>query len=98
MLPLAAAFGAEKEGANSTVIIAEDIRRERPANVKDLLRTRAGVDDSSGAITLRGVQGVAVMLNGLPSSLTEIGQLSLDDLERIDTGGRKMPTRYWMQP
>lgn len=69
---------------NFSIITAEDIRREHPASVSDLLRTRAGVDNSSGSITMRGVQGVAVMLNGLPSTLSDLNQLNLDDIERIE--------------
>lgn len=69
---------------NSSVISAADIQREHPASISDLLRTRAGVDNSSGAITMRGVQGIAVILNGLPSTMTDLSQLSLDDIERIE--------------
>lgn len=69
---------------NTSVITAEDIQREHPASISDLLRTRAGVDNSSGAITMRGVQGIAVMLNGLPATMTDLSQLSLDDIERIE--------------
>jgi|CXWL01.1.fsa_nt_gi outer membrane receptor protein involved in Fe transport len=75
---------ADETGAGSSTITAEDIRREHPTSVTELLRSRAGVDDSSGTITLRGVQGVAVILNGLPSTLLDVGQLSLDDLARIE--------------
>ncbi|MDH2915629.1 MAG: TonB-dependent receptor, partial [Gallionella sp.] len=70
--------------ANASVITAADIQREHPASVSDLLRTRAGVDNSSGAITMRGVQGIAVVLNGLPSTLSDLNQLSLGDIERIE--------------
>lgn len=69
---------------NSSIITAADIQREHPASISDLLRTRAGVDDSSGTITMRGVLGIAVMLNGLPATLSDLNQLSLDDIERIE--------------
>jgi outer membrane receptor protein involved in Fe transport len=69
---------------NSSTITVADIQREHPVNVSDLLRTRAGVDNSSGAITMRGVLGVAVVLNGLPSTLTDVNQLNLQDIERIE--------------
>jgi outer membrane receptor protein involved in Fe transport len=69
---------------NSSIITAADIQREHPASVSDLLRTRAGVDDSSGTITMRGVPGVAVVLNGLPSSLSDVNQLNLQDIEHIE--------------
>ncbi|MBU1777831.1 MAG: TonB-dependent receptor [Gammaproteobacteria bacterium] len=68
----------------SSSITAADIQREHPASVSDLLRTRAGLDDSSGTITMRGVLGVAVVLNGLPSTLTDVNQLNLQDIERIE--------------
>lgn len=70
--------------SNSSIITAADIQREHPASISDLLRTRAGVDNSSGAITMRGVQGIAVMLNGLPATMSDLSQLSLDDIERIE--------------
>jgi outer membrane receptor protein involved in Fe transport len=69
---------------NTTVITADDIARERPANVRDLLRRRAGVDDTSGTLTLRGVPGIAVELNGLPSDLGSITALKTEEIERIE--------------
>jgi outer membrane receptor protein involved in Fe transport len=70
--------------ANATVITAEDIARERPASVLDLLRRRAGVDDTSGTLTLRGVPGIAVELNGLPSDLGSITALKPEEIERVE--------------
>lgn len=74
----------DSETTTATVITAEDIRREHPATLTDLLRNRAGVDDSSGTITMRGVPGVAVILNGSPSSLFDLNQLSQDSIESIE--------------
>lgn len=72
------------EGGEGSVITAEDIAREHPASLSELLRSRAGVDDSSGSITMRGVRGIAFVLDGLPSSMTALTQLNLEDIERID--------------
>lgn len=70
--------------ANTTVITAADIARERPANVRELLRRSAGVDDTSGTLTLRGVPGVAVELNGLPSDIGAVTALKPEEIERIE--------------
>ncbi|TCJ15175.1 TonB-dependent receptor [Parasulfuritortus cantonensis] len=84
---------AEDDG-NASAITAADIRRERPASLVDLLRSRAGVEDSSGSLTLRGVQGIAVVLDGLPAALSDLALVNPDDVERIDILRGAASARY----
>jgi outer membrane receptor protein involved in Fe transport len=79
------AFGNEKElNTNTTVITAEDITKEKPADIVDMLRSRVGLDDSSGVITMRGVKGVVIYIDGFPSTLTDMRQVKPEQVERIE--------------
>ncbi|MDD2700992.1 MAG: TonB-dependent receptor [Sideroxydans sp.] len=78
------AYAQSAPQTGASIITAADIQREHPASVSDLLRSRAGSDDSSGTITMRGVLGVAVVLNGMPSTLSDVNHLNLQDIERIE--------------
>ncbi len=85
MLPLAAmAEAAGKEDTNITVITAQDVEREKPADLIELLRSKVGLDDSGGTITMRGVRGVAIYVDGFASSLTDLNQIKPDQVERIE--------------
>lgn len=79
------AFGNEKESnTNTTVITADDIVKEKPADIVDMLRSRVGLDDSSGVITMRGVKGVVIYIDGFPATLTDMRQVKPEQVERIE--------------
>lgn len=85
LLPLAAMAGADgKEDTSITVITAEDIGREKPADLIELLRTKVGLDDSSGTFTMRGVRGIAVFVDGFASSVQELKALKPEQVEKIE--------------
>lgn len=85
LLPLAAMAGAEgKEDSNITLITARDIEREKPADLIELLRTKVGLDDSSGTFTMRGVRGIAVFVDGFASSFQELNVLKPEQVEKIE--------------
>lgn len=76
-------LGDEQADNNVTTITEADILREKPADIIELLRSRVGLDDSGGAITMRGVRGVVLYLDGFPSSMTEIKQVKPEQIEKI---------------
>lgn len=85
LLPLAAMAEADvKEDSSVTVITARDIEREKPAGLVDLLRTKVGLDDSSGTFTMRGVRGIAVFVDGFASSVRELDALTPEQVEKIE--------------
>lgn len=85
LLPPVAMAGADgKEDTSMTVITAEDIGREKPADLIELLRTKVGLDDSSGTFTMRGVRGIAVFVDGFASSVQELKALKPEQVEKIE--------------
>lgn len=78
------AMGNVPDDTNVTVITAQDVEREKPADLAALLRSKVGLDDSGGTITMRGVRGVAIYVDGFASSLTDLNQIKPDQVERID--------------
>lgn len=76
------ALPAAAEDGNVTLITAADLDRERPADLVSLLRARVGLDDSGGTLTLRGVKGVAIHIDGFAASFSDLRQLAP---ERVDT-------------
>lgn len=82
MLPLAAAFGAED--TNSTLITAADIAREKPADLMEMLRSRVGLDENNSVITMRGVRGIAIFVDGFASSVSELKALKPEQVEKIE--------------
>lgn len=85
LLPLAAMAAADvKEDTNITVITAQDIETEKPADLIELLRAKVGLDDSSGTFTMRGVRGIAVFVDGFASSVRELNALKPEQVEKIE--------------
>lgn len=85
LLPLAAMAEAdEKEDTNVTVITALDMEREKPADLIELLRSKVGLDDSGGTITMRGVRGIAIYVDGFASTMTDLRQIKPERVERIE--------------
>lgn len=70
--------------ASSSLITAGDIAREKPATVLELLRSRVGLDESNGTITMRGVRGVAVFVDGFASNVSELQTLKPEQVESIE--------------
>lgn len=79
-----AACAADAEDTNVTLITAADLARERPADLVSLLRAKAGLDDSGGSLTLRGVKGVAIHIDGFAATWSDLRQLAPDRVERIE--------------
>ena len=63
ILFLASAVWASS-GEDISLITAADIAREKPADVMEMLRARVGLDVSNSVITMRGVKGIAVFVDG----------------------------------
>ncbi len=76
---------AQTEGASSsvTVITSEEIAVEKPASIIDLLKQKVGVDVSGSEISMRGVKGVVVVVDGVTQN-TIPSSLKPEDVERIE--------------
>jgi outer membrane receptor protein involved in Fe transport len=70
--------------ADVSLITAADIAREKPSDVMELLRTRVGLDVSNSVVTMRGVKGIAVFVDGFASSTAEFSRLRPEQIERIE--------------
>jgi outer membrane receptor protein involved in Fe transport len=77
---------AHAEGGETdiSVITAADIAREKPADLMELLRSSVGLDESNGVITMRGVRGIAVFVDGFASSTSELKALKPEQVEKIE--------------
>lgn len=85
LLPLVALAETDgKDDPNVTVITAQDIEREKPADLIELLRSKVGLDDSGGTITMRGVNGIAIYVDGFPSTMTDLRQIKPERVARIE--------------
>ncbi|MBI5588833.1 MAG: TonB-dependent receptor plug domain-containing protein, partial [Deltaproteobacteria bacterium] len=86
---------AQKEDASSsvTVITSEEIAVEKPASVIDLLRQKVGVDVSGSEISMRGVKGVVVVVDGVTQN-TIPSSLKPEDVERIEILRGAASSRY----
>jgi outer membrane receptor protein involved in Fe transport len=78
------------------VITTEDIEREKPASLMELLRKRGGVGDSSGALSLRGVPKVALYVDGFSrgGSVLELDKVKPQDVARIEIVRGAASNRY----
>ncbi len=85
MLGLAMALvHAEGGEADISLITAADIAREKPASLMELLRSSVGLDENNGVITMRGVRGIAVFVDGFASSVSELRTLKPEQVEKIE--------------
>ena len=77
---------AHAEGGETdiSVITAADIAREKPADLMEMLRSSVGLDESNGVITMRGVRGIAVFVDGFASSTSELKALKPEQVEKIE--------------
>jgi outer membrane receptor protein involved in Fe transport len=84
---------AEESSSSVTVITAADIERERPASVMALLREKVGIDQQGGQVSMRGVKGVVIVVDGSPYS-TIPSYLNVGDVELIEIVRGAASARY----
>lgn len=65
-------------------ITAADIAREKPVDLVALLRSRVGLDENNSVITMRGVKGIAIVVDGFVSSVAELKALKPEQVEKIE--------------
>lgn len=78
---------AYAEGSNETdaaLITAADIAREKPTDLMEMLRSRVGLDENNSVITMRGVKGIAIFVDGFASSVTELKALKPEQVEKVE--------------
>lgn len=85
LLLVAALVRAEDGGeADVSLITAADIAREKPADLMEMLRSRVGLDENNSVITMRGVRGIAVFVDGFASSVSELKALKPEQVKKIE--------------
>lgn len=84
LVAVALAHGEEGEKADVSLITAADIAREKPADIVDMLRSRVGLDENNSVITMRGVRGIAIFVDGFASSMAELKALKPQQVEKIE--------------
>ncbi|WIM04782.1 MAG: TonB-dependent receptor [Candidatus Nitricoxidivorans perseverans] len=67
-----------------SLITAADIAREKPADLLEMLKSRVGLDESNSVITMRGVRGIAIFVDGFASSMPELKALKPEQVEKIE--------------
>ncbi len=73
----------EETSSSITVISATDIERDRPASIMALLREKVGIDEQGGQVSMRGVKGVVIVVDGAPQT-TIPSYLNPEDVEQIE--------------
>lgn len=91
---VATATANEPPDTSISIITPEEIAREHPPDVMTLLRTRVGLDYSSGTLTMRGVQGIAVFVDGFASSADELTRIKPQLIDRIEILRGAASARY----
>lgn len=84
VVALARAGTAAGGDADAFLITAADIAREKPADLVEMLRSRAGIDVNNSVITMRGVRGIAIFVDGFASSVAELKALKPEQVEKIE--------------
>ncbi len=84
LLAVGAAHGEDGKEADAALITAADIAREKPANIVEMLKSRVGLDENNSVITMRGVRGIAISVDGFASSMAELQALKPEQVERIE--------------
>lgn len=77
------AAAEEAEANHVTTLTAADIRRERPADLVELLRSSVGLDDRGGTLSMRGVPGVVVQIDGFVSGMEALRLLKPEQIVEI---------------
>lgn len=88
-LALLLAVGLARAGvgageADVSLITAADIAREKPADLVEMLKARVGLDENNSVITMRGVRGIAIFVDGFASSMAELKALKPEQVENIE--------------
>lgn len=84
---IVASLSAQAESAaesDVSMITAADIAREKPASLMEMLKRRVGLDENNSVISMRGVRGIAVVVDGFVSSASELTALRPEQVERIE--------------
>lgn len=78
------------------IITAEEIEQQKPATLMELLNRRVGLGSSSHALSLRGVSGVALYVDGFSrgTSALEIEKIKPQDVARIEIVRGAASSRY----
>jgi len=84
ILTASLAHAEGRDETDASLITAADIAREKPTDLVELLRSRVGLDENNGVITMRGVRGIAIFVDGFASSVTELRTLKPEQVERIE--------------
>lgn len=69
---------------DASIIVATDIAREKPSDLVEMLRSRVGLDENNSVITMRGIKGIAIFVDGFASSMTELKALKPEQVEKIE--------------
>lgn len=82
----AGVFAGETVDASTdvSVITAADIAHEKPAGLLEMLKSRVGLDENNSVISMRGVKGIAIFVDGFASSMSELSALKPEQVERIE--------------
>lgn len=84
---LLASLPAHGENAAETdvsLITAADIAREKPTSLLEMLKRRVGLDENNSVISMRGVRGIAVFVDGFVSSTAELAALKPEQVAQIE--------------
>ena len=84
LLAVGVAHGEEGTGADASLITAADIAREKPADLVEMLKARVGLDENNSVITMRGVRGIAIFVDGFASSMAELKALRPEQVEQVE--------------
>lgn len=84
LLLVTALAHAEDGNTDVSLITAADITREKPSDLMEMLRSRVGLDENNSVITMRGVRGIAVFVDGFASSVSELKALKPEQVEKIE--------------
>lgn len=84
VMALSLAHATDEDTTDPALITAADITREKPADLMEMLRARVGLDVSNSVVTMRGVKGIAVFVDGFASSSAEFSRLRPEQVEKIE--------------
>ena len=78
------AQGENTAETDVSVITAADIAHVKPASMPEMLTRLIGLDENNSVISMRGVRGIAVVVDGFVSSVSELSALRPEQVERIE--------------
>ena len=84
LLVAALARATEVGEADASLVTAADIAREKPTDLVEMLRSRVGLDENNSVITMRGVKGIAIFVDGFASSMSELKALKPEQVEKVE--------------